>query len=427
MALFDLPEIQNDYYDDYGNFVYTNVDYYQNGSIQEIAFPEVGLGAKAVIGIVYTLSMLVCGIGNILLCYVIYRFRRMRTITNLLIGNLALSDFLVAVICSPFNFYYYINQTWPFGKAVCVIVSLVKVTSLYVSTNSLLAIAIDRYYIIMNPLRPRMAIRKALVIILAVWVVAITVALPSAIHSDTWLSYGSSVQCSEILWKNPKALQINTIFLLSAEFIAPLIIISLTYAMIARKLWFRKIPGSEGQLTPTQEVALEQSKKKSIRMLIIVVVLFALCWIPYYTYSVLRDFFWVEKFITSDNIKKHFTFFYIVEAIAMSNSMFNTLIYILFNANYRKYVYQIPLICRKGNTRNSPRYWSQASNRFRSPLSKATRQTSLQPVHTHVSRQPCIYVGGRSSDIKNKQLTRTTVIVHIFCRFFENPVKPMGP
>ena len=121
-------------------------DPYNYGEDQEIltSFPQVHDGVKAVLAVTYTLMMGICGIGNLLLCYVVYRFRRMRTTTNLLIGNLALSDFIVAVICVPFNFYYYIHQTWPFGKSMCVIVSYLKATSLYVSINSLLAIAVDR-------------------------------------------------------------------------------------------------------------------------------------------------------------------------------------------------------------------------------------------------------------------------------------------
>ena len=108
-------------------------------------FPQVSTAAKAVLGLSYTLMIPVCGIGNLLLCCVIYRVRRMRTTTNLLIGNLALSDFIVAAVVAPFNFFYYIHQTWPFGHAMCVTVGYLKATSFYVSINSLLAIAIDRW------------------------------------------------------------------------------------------------------------------------------------------------------------------------------------------------------------------------------------------------------------------------------------------
>ncbi|XP_070531915.1 prokineticin receptor 2-like [Ptychodera flava] len=371
-AISNGKACQTDYYADYGNYPDT---YYLCGASNDtyngyLAFPELSVGVKALVGIVYTLTIAVCGVGNVLLCYVIYRFRRMRTTTNLLIGNLALSDFILALVCAPFNFYYYINQNWPFGNFICIVVSFVKPLSLYVSTNSLLAIAVDRYFIIMNPLKPRMGICKAMVVVATTWIVSIAVSLPSAIHSGTW-QYPGSVHCGEIRWKSPKALQINNLFLIVSEFVVPLIIITVAYSIIARKLWFRQIPGSRGQLTQSQEVAVEESKRKSIRMLIIVVVLFALCWIPYYVYGILRDFFWINKFGTMEDIKHHLTIFCIVETIAMSNSMFNTFIYVVFNANFRKYVSQIPEICRRSRDRGSIRHVSCLSNtshRFRSTI-----------------------------------------------------------
>ena len=62
----------------------------------------------------------------------------MRSTTNLLIGNLAFSDFIVAVVVAPFNFYS-MYQEWAFGNAMCVTVAYLKAVSLYVSTNSLLS------------------------------------------------------------------------------------------------------------------------------------------------------------------------------------------------------------------------------------------------------------------------------------------------
>ena len=133
----DTNNYTNPYFDPYA---YRDWPYTEHGT-----FPHVHIAVKSVLVVSYTLMMTICGIGNLLLCYVVYRFRRMRTTTNLLIGNLALSDFLVAVICVPFNFYYYLYQSWIFGRPMCVLVSYLKAASLYVSINSLLAIAVDRY------------------------------------------------------------------------------------------------------------------------------------------------------------------------------------------------------------------------------------------------------------------------------------------
>lgn len=102
------------------------------------------VAAKVILGLSYSLAIIICGIGNLLLCCSLIRFQRMRTTTNLLIGNIALSDFLVAAVCTPFKFYYYMAESWPFGRVLCVMVGYGTVTSLYVSVNSLLLIALDR-------------------------------------------------------------------------------------------------------------------------------------------------------------------------------------------------------------------------------------------------------------------------------------------
>ena len=119
-------------FDLYQMYNYEYESYYNNSIVLEPnpVFPRVHIAAKILVGVSFSLMISVCGIGNLLLCYVIYRFRRMRTTTNLLIGNLALSDFLVAVICAPFNFYFYVFQNWPFGSAMCAAVGYLKITSL---------------------------------------------------------------------------------------------------------------------------------------------------------------------------------------------------------------------------------------------------------------------------------------------------------
>lgn len=102
------------------------------------------VAAKVILGLSYSMAITICGIGNLLLCCSLVRFQRMRTTTNLLIGNIALSDFIVAAVCIPFKFYYYMAESWPFGSVMCVMVGYGSVTSLYVSVNSLLLIALDR-------------------------------------------------------------------------------------------------------------------------------------------------------------------------------------------------------------------------------------------------------------------------------------------
>ncbi|XP_006730063.1 prokineticin receptor 1 [Leptonychotes weddellii] len=102
--------------------------------------------AKIIIGMALVGIMLVCGIGNFIFIAALARYKKLRNLTNLLIANLAISDFLVAIVCCPFEMDYYVVRqlSWEHGHVMCASVNYLRTVSLYVSTNALLAIAIDR-------------------------------------------------------------------------------------------------------------------------------------------------------------------------------------------------------------------------------------------------------------------------------------------
>lgn len=49
----------------------------------------------------YLLIFLVCMVGNGVVCFIVLRSKNMRTVTNLFILNLAISDLLVGIFCMP--------------------------------------------------------------------------------------------------------------------------------------------------------------------------------------------------------------------------------------------------------------------------------------------------------------------------------------
>lgn len=55
----------------------------------------------AVFIISYLLIFLLCMVGNGVVCFIVLRSKHMRTVTNLFILNLAVSDLLVGIFCMP--------------------------------------------------------------------------------------------------------------------------------------------------------------------------------------------------------------------------------------------------------------------------------------------------------------------------------------
>ena len=109
--------------------------------------------------VAYGLVVMISLFGNSLVCHVIYKTRRMHTVTNLFIANLALSDLLITIFNIPFTVARNVMNQWIFGNFLCQFVNFILMCSVYVSTFTMSAIAIDRYIVIVYPLRPRMTFR----------------------------------------------------------------------------------------------------------------------------------------------------------------------------------------------------------------------------------------------------------------------------
>ncbi|KAK2824377.1 hypothetical protein Q5P01_021552 [Channa striata] len=246
--------------------------------------------ATIVIGVVLVCIMLVCGLGNFIFIATLTRYKKLRNLTNLLIANLAISDFIVAVVCCPFLVDYYVVKqlSWDHGLVLCASVNYLRTVSLYVSTNALLAIAVDRYMAIIWPV-------------------------------DQQAYYRSYF-----------------LFVFAVEFVGPVIFMAMCYARISRELWFKNVPGFQ-----TEQIRKRlRCRRKTVMVLIGILTAYILCWAPYYGFTILRDF---HPTLISRQ-KNSLVAFYIIECMAMSNSMINTFCFVSVKNNTVKYLKKIVLL-----------------------------------------------------------------------------------
>ena len=61
-------------------------------------------------------------LGNVLVIVTLAQNRAMRTVTNLFLLNLSVSDLLLAVLCMPFTLIPTLLQDFIFGAAMCVLI-----------------------------------------------------------------------------------------------------------------------------------------------------------------------------------------------------------------------------------------------------------------------------------------------------------------
>ena len=95
--------------------------------------------------VVYLLMVLIAVGGNLVVIWVVVGNRRMRTVTNYFLVNLAVCDILITVFNTMFNFIYMCRSHWPFGVLYCKFISFVVPCTITASVFTFIAIAIDRW------------------------------------------------------------------------------------------------------------------------------------------------------------------------------------------------------------------------------------------------------------------------------------------
>uniref|UniRef100_A0A3Q2DUG1 Gastrin/cholecystokinin type B receptor n=1 Tax=Cyprinodon variegatus TaxID=28743 RepID=A0A3Q2DUG1_CYPVA len=295
--------------------------------------------------ILYSLIFLLSVVGNTLIIAVLLRNRRMRTVTNLFLLSLALSDLMVSLVCIPFTLIPNLMRDFIFGIGICKLVMYFMGVSVSVSTFNLVAISLERYSAICNPLTSRAWQTKshAIKVITATWVVSFILMLPYPISSTlkpfTRLNNSTGHMC-RLVWPNEIIQQSWYVSLLLILFLIPGIVMMTAYGLISLEL-YRGIkfelsnrrasrerqsstgsikpgesdgcyvqPSKKKSLTPNTGSSAEASgkpvvgrvcgsssstsnlmaKKRVIRMLLVIVFLFFLCWTPIFVVNAWQAF-----------------------------------------------------------------------------------------------------------------------------------------
>lgn len=82
--------------------------------------------------------------GNLIVIWIVLANKRMRTVTNYFLVNLAVADAMVSSLNVTFNYTYMLNSDWPFGTLYCKICQFISALSIFASVFTLMAISVDR-------------------------------------------------------------------------------------------------------------------------------------------------------------------------------------------------------------------------------------------------------------------------------------------
>ncbi|XP_049820597.1 tachykinin-like peptides receptor 86C [Aethina tumida] len=273
--------------------------------------------------------------GNCIVIWIVIAHRRMRTVTNYFLVNLSTADLLLTTFNCIFNFTYMIQRNWPFGSWYCTISNFIANSTVAASVFTLTGISCDRYLAIVHPLQPRMSKMSSLITIVLIWAASMILAAPCLLYSTTVTSSYRGVERTGciLIWPDDKIVGSKFDFayqmlFLILTYVVPIILMSLCYTIMGRVLWGSR---SIGEMTQRQIDSIK-SKRKVVKMFILVVLIFGICWLPYHAYFIY--IYYDPNVIFSKYTQHVYLGFY---WFAMSNAMVNPLIYYWMNARFRQY------------------------------------------------------------------------------------------
>ncbi|XP_038614709.1 neuropeptide FF receptor 2 [Tachyglossus aculeatus] len=283
----------------------------------------------------YFLIFSLCIVGNVMVCFIVLKNKHMYTVTNLFILNLAISDLLVGIFCMPITLLDNIIAGWPFGNPMCKISGMVQGISVVASVFTLVAIAVDRFQCVVYPFKPKLTVKMALVIVGAVWVLAVALMSPSAVMLRVQeeglyaVRHGSGNQSSPIYWcreawPREDMRKVYTTVLFANIYLAPLALIVVMYGRVGVALF--KTGG------PPRTEAVPKRKQRVVKMLLVVALLFMLSWLPLWTLMMLSDF----ADLSPQRLRVINLYVYpFAHWLAFCNSSINPIIFGFFNESFR--------------------------------------------------------------------------------------------
>ncbi|XP_008942893.1 PREDICTED: growth hormone secretagogue receptor type 1, partial [Merops nubicus] len=220
-------------------------------------------------------------IGNLMTMLVVSRFRYMRTTTNLYLSSMAFSDLLI-FLCMPLDlFRLWQYQPWNFGDLLCKLFQFVSESCTYSTILNITALSVERYVAICFPLRAKTIITKGKVklVILFLWAISFISAGPIfvlvGVEHENGTNPLSTNECRATEYAIRSGLLTIMVWTSSIFFFLPVFCLTVLYSLIGRKLWRRKNIGPN-------TVIRDKNNKQTVKMLVVVVFAFILCWLPFH-------------------------------------------------------------------------------------------------------------------------------------------------
>uniref|UniRef100_A0A8C2IIM7 Tachykinin receptor 1a n=1 Tax=Cyprinus carpio TaxID=7962 RepID=A0A8C2IIM7_CYPCA len=299
--------------------------------------------------VAYSTIVIVSVVGNITVIWIILAHKRMRTVTNYFLVNLAFAEASMSAFNTVINFVYSVHNEWYFGLYYCRFHNFFPIAAVFASIYSM---TIPDFQIFVS--------RANIVISLHQW--------------KAYLFRFQLMYYSQLYKIDPHDWYFVCVAVLI--YFLPLLVMGCAYLVVGLTLWASEIPGDSSDRYQEQLNA----KRKVVKMMIVVVCTFAVCWLPYHVYFLIYQFYpqlFEHPFIQQVYLT--------IMWLAMSSTMYNPIIYCCLNDRFRAGFKQafrccpcVPEGSYEGLELKSTRYFQTQTSLYRASRMETTVSCVMQ-------------------------------------------------
>nr|KAG5694148.1 hypothetical protein BaRGS_001475 [Batillaria attramentaria] len=314
-------------------------DYVTDGVVSGLLSPASpsSLAIEALtLAILWSLSV----IGNILVCLVIHRSRRIQSTTNYFVISLAMSDLSLSVVCVPFVAARVFGGSWLVGQFFCKMVRFVQHAAPSATVFVLVSICVDRFYTIIYPLSFKVTRGTAKRMIMCSWISASVISCLcfyffEVVHVKRPSSSASSgqQQSSAEVYVCPTFVPVTNwagltyiLVMVICQFVLPVLFIVVGYTRVISYIWTAGAPGVRTIQRTSNPVP--RAKVKMVKMLLVVTATTVVMFIPFYMAQLVYCF---QPWRHLDR-----SVFILAFWLVTATCTLKPLLYLYYNTNFRR-------------------------------------------------------------------------------------------
>ena len=248
--------------------------------MKEILSVELATRAKPLVWtetVLFAVINMVAFFGNLLTCYAVYRNQTLRTLSNMFVIALGVSDILMSIWCMPFSVVTLFHGRWMFGESFCQFHGFGALTFGLISLQTMGLIAVSRYNCVVKPEKYAVLFKKqrALLYVAVVWCAALVGSVPPFFFNNGGFEFQPGKAMCLYTFESNIA---YTVFIECVYIAAPLTIITICYTKV-----FYTVSRSNkvfSQENNHHRLRANVEEAKVTKTLAAVMVGFTCCWLP---------------------------------------------------------------------------------------------------------------------------------------------------